>query len=399
MTVIKFQGISKRYRLGYKPINLRDAIPKFFKSREDKWLWALKNVSFEIKKGEALGIIGPNGAGKTTILKILSKITEPTEGKAEVNGRVASLIELGAGFHPDLTGKENIYLNGTIMGMSRKEVDSKYKDIVEFSELEEFINTPVKRYSSGMYLRLGFAVAIHIEPDILLIDEVLAVGDISFQLKCLKKIRELITQNKSIVFVSHNLSAVREICDKTIFILHGNIEYIGSTEESINRYYSNIISRQTGESVGEVRSWDIIGANGERIFEITDVKFMNASGEEKKEFKVGEKFIARIYYSAQERIERPVIHIAFHGIDGGVYAGHTTSIDKFNLGIISGKNFVDVEFDEFGLPPGAYYLEVGLWNEPETQSYDRCLKTFRFSVKGGKTVHGLFYMPHKWKVN
>ncbi len=243
--MIDFNSVSKRYKLGFKKDALRDAIPNFFKSpfkkqhkhlEHPEYLWALKDVNFQIKKGEFLGIIGPNGAGKSTILKVISKITRPTQGSVSMNGRVGALIEIGAGFHPDLTGRENIYLNGSILGLRKREIDEKFDNIVKFSELEQFIDTPVKRYSSGMYVRLGFSVAAHLDPDILLIDEVLAVGDMSFQEKCLNRIRQLKKNNTTVVFISHNLDSVQKVCTRAIYLNKGQIISEGETERTIEDY-------------------------------------------------------------------------------------------------------------------------------------------------------------------
>jgi len=197
--------------------------PRSSVASHSDYLWALKDVSFEVKRGEAVGIIGRNGSGKTTLLKILSRITAPTEGYAEVHGRIGSLLEVGTGFHPELTGRENIYLNGAVIGMKRAEIDRKFSEIVEFAEIEKFLDTPVKRYSSGMYVRLAFAVAAHLEPEILLVDEVLAVGDASFQKKCLGKMGDVTKEGRTVVFVSHNMNAVQELCQRAILLREGQI--------------------------------------------------------------------------------------------------------------------------------------------------------------------------------
>jgi lipopolysaccharide transport system ATP-binding protein len=256
-TVIKVENLSKRYRLGV--IN-RDMLYKDLQSRWAKFrgkddpnapisakhnkrlehgdeFWALRNVDLEVKEGEILGIIGRNGAGKSTLLKILSQITAPTEGSIKVKGRIASLLEVGTGFHPELTGRENIYLNGAILGMTRKEVRSKFDEIVAFADIDEFINTPVKRYSSGMYVRLAFAVAAHLDPEILIIDEVLAVGDASFQKKCLGKMQEVSTQGgRTVLFVSHNMTAVQSLCTRAVLLSGGETESVGKPEYLISQY-------------------------------------------------------------------------------------------------------------------------------------------------------------------
>ena len=256
-TVIKVENLSKQYRIGAKEgyrtfrETLVDAakapiqgIQKLFNSKSKiqnpkfETIWALKDVSFEVKRGEVVGIIGRNGAGKSTLLKILSKITEPTEGRIELRGRVGSLLEVGTGFHPELTGHENIYLYGAILGMDRWEVSRKFDEIVAFAELEKFIDTPVKRYSSGMYMRLAFAVAAHLEPDILLVDEVLAVGDAAFQKKCLGKMDTVSKEGRTVLFVSHNMAAIRKLCHTGLLLASGKIEEAGSVSKCVGTYLS-----------------------------------------------------------------------------------------------------------------------------------------------------------------
>jgi lipopolysaccharide transport system ATP-binding protein len=258
---IRVENLSKRYRIGLEeetqdtfvgtigsifnsPFQNFKKLKKLttFKSDNKKYddvIWALKDVSFEVKKGEVIGIIGANGAGKSTLLKILSKITHPTSGRVELNGRVASLLEVGTGFHPELTGRENIYLNGTILGMTKKEIDFKLDEIIEFSGVEKFIDTPVKKYSSGMRVRLAFSVAAHLDPEILLIDEVLAVGDAEFQKKCLGKMDNISKQGRTILFVSHNLISIQMLCKRCILIKKGRMELQDSTERVIDKYFSN----------------------------------------------------------------------------------------------------------------------------------------------------------------
>ena len=252
-TAISVRNLGKSYRIGEierKAASVQEYISrialspfKYLKMRmseatEDEILWALKDVSFDVKQGEVVGVIGPNGAGKSTLLKILSMITDPTEGHAELHGRVNSLLEVGTGFHPELTGRENIYLTAAIHGMSRKEVSEKFDEILEFSGVEKFIDTPLKRYSSGMRVRLGFAVAAHLRPEILLIDEVLAVGDVAFQQKCLGRIGDVAEGGRTVLFVSHNMLAVRALCKRTILMDHGKLVADGETEDVVAQYLS-----------------------------------------------------------------------------------------------------------------------------------------------------------------
>lgn len=241
------ENLWKGYQLGSgKSGNLRETLVKFFSSskKEKDTFWALQDISFSINKGEAVGIIGRNGAGKSTLLKILSRITAPTKGGFELNGRVSSLLEVGTGFHPELTGRENIYLNGTILGMTRAEVKLKFDEIVAFSGIEKFIDTPVKRYSSGMYVRLAFAVAAHLEPEILIVDEVLAVGDAEFQKKCLGKMKDVSSnEGRTVLFVSHNMGAVKSLCQNGLFIKNGALNYYGNIEDTVSQYLSSDISK------------------------------------------------------------------------------------------------------------------------------------------------------------
>ncbi len=250
-TVIRAEGVGKKYVIRHnapKQGMLRDALSDAARSLKRKLIrstgpqaneeefWALKDVSFEIKRGEVVGIIGRNGAGKSTLLKVLSRITEPTTGRIELDGRVASLLEVGTGFHPELTGRENIYMNGAILGMSRAEIKRKFDDIVAFAEVEKFLDTPVKRYSSGMYVRLAFAVAAHLEPEILIVDEVLAVGDAEFQKKCIGKMGDVAKGGRTVIFVSHNLSLVRQLCTTGVYLISGQVAHRGSASATVGEY-------------------------------------------------------------------------------------------------------------------------------------------------------------------
>jgi len=257
---IKMERVSKQYRLGQAGYrSLREDIVNIFKGRKEdsQCFYALREVSFELKRGETVGIIGPNGAGKSTILKLLAGVTIASSGTVMAEGKIGALIELSAGFHPELTGRENIYLYGSIIGMKKSYIDRRYDEIVEFSGLEKFIDTPVKRYSSGMYARLGFSVSAHLDPDILLVDEVLSVGDCAFQDKCINKMRGFRDANKTIVYVSHNLDSVRKLCGRAILLKEGQVAYDGDVEGAIGRYYVNFSETQTGvrgspEAVGLV---------------------------------------------------------------------------------------------------------------------------------------------------
>lgn len=275
--IITVDGVSKRYTIGKKESygSLRDEVMDAlsspfrrlfggFESAPDPSVWALKDVSFEVFEGEVLGIIGRNGAGKSTLLKILSRITEPTEGRIDMRGRIASLLEVGTGFHPELTGRENIFMNGALLGMSSREIKAKFEEIVAFSEIEKFLDTPVKRYSSGMYVRLAFAVAAHLEPEILVIDEVLAVGDSLFQKKCVDKMLEVSKKGRTVLFVSHNFSAVKALCSKAILLEAGRKTFAGSVDETIDFYTGQAV--ESGKEV-DLSTFDRKEHAGELVFD------------------------------------------------------------------------------------------------------------------------------------
>ena len=300
---IKVEAVSKLYKIG-KSFNadIRDNISRNFKSlffnntkQEETDFWALKDVSFEVKKGEAIGIIGRNGAGKSTLLKILSRITEPTKGSIKINGKVSSLLEVGTGFHPELTGRENIYLNGTILGMKRSEIKERFDEIVEFSEIERFIDTPVKRYSSGMYVRLAFAVAAHLEPDILIVDEVLAVGDFDFQKKCLGKMND-VSKNRglTVLFVSHSMAAIMNLCPKCILLDRGTIISQGDSKNIIYKYLN---SEEKNLTEGEIIWKNGIFNTGIEDFKLNSIRLSNQEGLCTKIFSYNESFKVEIGYS------------------------------------------------------------------------------------------------------
>ncbi len=300
---IRIKNLGKKYNIGKeKDDNFRATLVNLFKksSTKDEEFWALKNVSFEVKKGDVIGIIGKNGAGKSTLLKILSQITKPTKGYVEINGRVASLLEVGTGFHSELTGRENIYLNGTILGMTRHEVKSKFDEIVDFSGVGKFIDTPVKQYSSGMHVRLAFAVAAHLEPEILLIDEVLAVGDVGFQKKCLGKMDEVSKSGRTILFVSHNMGAVASLCNRAILLHKGNLLNHGETTKIISQYFNS----------GQASYYFENDENdfSEKMHSVLTCAYVCSTNHEKKgKFYVNEDFKVCVEYEIIEEVDAPIV--------------------------------------------------------------------------------------------
>jgi len=389
---IRLENVSKRYRLRRQQ-SLRSLagsrrgrlLRRDGHHREQDYCWALKDVSFEVQQGEMLGIVGPNGAGKTTILKLLSKITRPTSGKFMTNGKLSALIELGAGFHPDLTGRENVYLNGVILGLTSREIKKRFDEIVAFAELEHYIDTPVKRYSSGMYVRLGFAVVAHIDPEILLVDEVLAVGDLAFQAKCRKRIRELVQRGVTIVFVSHNLHAVNYLCPRTIVLEKGQIVYAGDTGKAIDFYRASTVKHGDADSHG-----------GTGEIEIACFEILDQQETVRQEFDVGDTVRLRIHYHAHEAIRNPVFNVAIFGMDGNQVTGIRTDADGVKLGTLAGKGHVDVVIGNLNLLPNVYVLNTTVFDADGFAFYDRIEGIAEFKVVGGQQVQGTTYLPHSW---
>src|SRR5215212_3073849 len=296
MIDLQLKKVSKKYRIRRDVEGGASLLRKLLSIRKRKEdFWALKDISFDVQRAEALGIIGHNGAGKSTILKLLSRITTPTTGEIMINGRLSALIEVGSGFHPELTGRENIYLNGSILGMMRREITKKLESIVEFAELRQFIDTPVKRYSSGMYVRLGFSIAAHLDPDILLLDEVLAVGDAAFQRKCIDRITELKKNGTTIVFISHDLRAVQKLCDRVILLKKGQIEADGDPHETIALYQSS------SQQLAETRTMG--GQEDSREAVMTSLRFQDEDGKECLSFETGRPMKAVMNY----RVDKPLV--------------------------------------------------------------------------------------------
>ncbi len=286
-------------------------------SQSDDHIWALKDVSFEVKQGEVLGIIGSNGAGKSTLLKILSRITKPTEGNAWINGRVGSLLEVGTGFHPELTGRENIYLNAAILGMRKVQIARKFDEIVDFAEIEKFMDTPVKRYSSGMYVRLAFAVAAHLEPEILLVDEVLAVGDATFQKKCLGKMRDVAKEGRTVLFVSHNMVAIKRLCRRAILLDEGQVSLDSTADAAVSSYLAEIMDHRTQGSC----SFNLSDAPGDDYARLKSVQLTTQAGVPSARFSIEEGFVAEIEFVVLRRIPNFHVYIRVFTEDGIIAFG------------------------------------------------------------------------------
>jgi len=357
---ISARGLGKRYRRGnltrhdsFRDL-LQDSFANVFRARsatekEQRLFWALRDASFDIARGENAGIIGLNGAGKSTLLKILSRIVTPTEGHARITGRLGALLEVGTGFHQELTGRDNIYLYGSILGMTREEVTRKFDAIVDFSEISDFIDTPVKRYSSGMYVRLAFAVAAHLDPDILLLDEVLAVGDFSFQRKCMDFSRKLQAKGATIIFVSHNMFSIKSMCERVIYLDHGRIVFDGPTEEGLMLYEGN--SRLA-------RAPWFPPDNEEPAIEITDMTLADEYGNERTVFGHGERMTVRLRYRARRKISQPSFTIGFDRSDELHCCSYSTETDGVSIPEIAGDGTVELKTPPVKLVADLYTATV-----------------------------------------
>ena len=378
---IKIEGVGKSYTIGkQKDSSFRSALEKVLKPSISKGedFWALKDVSFEVKKGEAIGIIGKNGAGKSTLLKILSQITKPSEGRIEINGRVASLLEVGTGFHPELTGRENIYLNGTILGMTRKEVKNKFNEIVEFSGVRKFIDTPVKHYSSGMYVRLAFAVAANLDPEILIIDEVLAVGDAEFQKKCLGKMKDATNIGRTVLFVSHNISAIQNFCDKCILLENGAVSSSGDLNIVIKNYLAASLKNS---KFSREEDKDIYFCEGEIEFNGLDQKAIELDLKVMSKEDVSCSLDVRIL----NNIETP---IAFGSIG-------SLNRDK-KIQFHKGKNSIKVSFETSKLAIGTYHIGLDL-TEPDIKYFDR-LNELMFEISKAPEAENARVLNSNWNL-
>ena len=407
-TVIDVKGVKKMFRVYRDRGNtLKDRI-LFAGRRKYEEHWVLNGVSFEVKRGEAIGLIGQNGCGKSTTLKMLTKILYPDEGTIEMKGRVSSLIELGAGFHPDLSGRENIYTNASIFGLKRKEIDERLEDIIAFSELEAFIDDPVRTYSSGMYMRLAFAVAINVDADILLIDEILAVGDAAFQAKCFRKLQEIKGRGTTIVIVSHAMSQLELICDRSIWVADGLVKMEGKPRD-VHPRYMEWMSRKTQQeekkederenkedtetdNEGNLKRW---GSGEARM---TGVKVLGADGTEKADFSPCDPFTIHIDYTAKKPLEDAVIGLAVYRSDGTLVYGTNTLIDTSSPVTLKTSGTIDLRIDGLPASNGSYSIDLAI-HRPDGFNYDfwRDICTIRIADK--VQTPGEIALSHQWDIH
>lgn len=365
--------------------------------------WALKDVSFEVAPGEVIGVIGRNGSGKSTLLKILSRITEPTQGRAELKGRVGSLLEVGTGFHPELTGGENIYLNGAILGMTRREVARKFDDIVAFSEIEEFLDTPVKRYSSGMYVRLAFAVAAHLDTEILLVDEVLAVGDAAFQRKCMSKMGEVSRTGRTILFVSHNMAAVQNLCERVIVLNHGKVIFAGGCEEGVRRYVNTSAMTEGGDIV---LSCHPNRRQGYAPF-FQRLRLLGEENSATNEFFCGDPLTIEISVDSGDVPSVTNIFIEIYDSLGSRMCTVATYFAPSGPVRVEGRQHIICRVPELPLAPGRYYLSL-VARQPHRKAndvidqaawFDVAVADFFGSGRLAHAAHGHFLLRSDWNVN
>lgn len=378
---VEIKNVSKMYKLYHENVkSLKEKI-LFFGRRGFEEFWALEDINIDVEQGETLGIIGANGSGKTTLLKCITKILYPTRGRIITNGTIAALLELGAGFQPDLTGRENVYLNASILGFSKKEVDRKFDEIVSFAELERFIDNHVRNYSSGMYIRLGFAVAINVDPDILIIDEVLAVGDEAFQRKCIERIEQIQRQGKTIIFVTHNVDMTREICDRVIMLDSGKVVCEGDPREVVNFYHKAM------ESVSPS------GERGNRQVVINSIDLLNEKGEPSKKFQTGQSMTVRVSYEAKDPITDPVFGFSIEDYRGFTAYGTNTRLKGLELGTIEGPGAIEYKLSSLPMLEGKYFVSAAVHSRDESVIYHWLDKHVSFDMYSGESEIGLLYIP------
>lgn len=384
-------GLWKSFRLYHERNQyLKATVLKGRRSRY-KEFWALKDVSFEVPYGQTFGVIGSNGSGKSTLLKCLTGILTPDKGSVTVKGRVSALLELGAGFHMELTGRENVFLNGAILGLTKKQLEARFDDIVAFAGLEEFIDTPVKNYSSGMFVRLGFAVAAHVDPEVLLIDEVLSVGDETFQRKCAEKIEEFRRDGRTIVFVSHGLSQVEQLCEYVAWINHGDLVEVGRAADVITKY--------RGESHDGKRVDGELGTRwGSQEAEITAAGFVDLDGQPITLLTTLQPARLRVEYDAHRPLQDTVFGFRIDTVHGQLVWGTSTRLAGKTMSVLDGPGSVELDVAALPLLEGVYDLSVSITDHTEHLAYDHWERRVRFEVRQfGTNDAGLFHMPVSWR--
>lgn len=384
MIDLKFDQVSKKYNIGVADDSPKRWYRRAFAGSKSGEMWALRDLSFQVSEGEALGIVGHNGAGKTTILRILAGITTPTAGEISIRGRLAALIEVGSGFHPELTGIENIYLHGAMLGMRRSDIRRKLDSIIDFAGVGRYVDVPVKRYSSGMYVRLGFAIAAHLDPDILLLDEVLAVGDAAFQAKCLDRISEMRKSGRTIVFISHDLAAVYRVCDRALLLSHGCILADGPARQVIDQYQQITFAGQ-GTSAGEE-------SDQAKPAECTTVSF--SSPDPSDTIRTGYPMVARLGYRASQLVLDAVFRISIYWPSGYLCAQLTTETLRGGVRVEPGTGVIEFQCPMLPVVPGLYRIDLAI--EVNGQEIDLRQRCASLRVEPGRIAYGDFYIENTW---
>jgi lipopolysaccharide transport system ATP-binding protein len=408
---IALQHVSKRFRLyrGRQVSTVKDLFVRVFVGRggpalfSGEELWALRDVTLALGRGRMVGIIGSNGSGKSTLLKLLGGILKPTAGQVTVQGRVSALIELGAGFHPEFSGRENIYINGVLLGLSRAEIRARFDEIVGFAGLETFIDSPVKTYSSGMYMRLGFAIAVTVDPDILLIDEVLAVGDEAFQHRCIGKIQEFKARGKTIVLVSHDLASIERLCDEAVWLDGGRLRAHGETREVVGRYLEHV-AREEARALGvehaeaeAVARTDSRARWGSREVELTRVHLSDRNGSERYLFETGEPCTVHLAFRAHRPVEDPVFGVGVFRKDGVCCYGTNTALDGLAFGKVDGDGAVTMAIERLELVEGEYFLDAAV-HARDGHPYDYHSRLYAFAVRSRVRDTGVARLAHHWRL-
>ncbi len=391
-SVVRVSHLSKRFRLFHeRNQSLKQSLLKFRRSSYEDF-WALRNISFDVHKGETFGIIGHNGSGKSTLLKCLTKILEPDEGTVSVDGSISALLELGAGFHPELSGKENVYLNAAILGVTRRHVDERFDEIVEFSGLEQFIDTPVKNYSSGMFVRLGFAVAVNVDPDVLIIDEVLAVGDADFQAKCGDKIADFRDRGKTIVLVTHGMSDVVRLCKRAAWIDHGNLRMIGAPQDITDAYMETAHEGRAVEYLDGLR-W------GTGEVQISAVEILGADGQPVDFALSGEPHAIQLHLTAAKPVIAPEVVISIYDQNATLVSEVSTRTRDAFIDQVHGERTISFQLDTLPLTEGTYEMSCSVVDESGQREYDVRSRFVKFDVlKGASGDKGLVTLGGSWNV-
>ena len=389
-TTIEVKGMGKKFRL-YRDgtRTLKSAVLGRLNRNLVRDFWALRNVDFTVSRGETLGIIGVNGAGKSTLLSLVAGTMFPTEGTIRARGQIASLLELGTGFHPDLTGRENVFLYGAIMGLSRSQMKKRFEAIVEFSGIEDFIDQPVKHYSSGMYVRLGFAVAVEVDPAVLLVDEVLSVGDTAFQDKCMRKMNEFRDRGKTMLVVSHDLPTIQKLSDRILLLHEGQVKGLGDPAEIVDRYGE---SRATSDASVPRREW------GTGEVRIAGVDLLDGNGDPADRIRWGDSLQLKMRFVARSRVPHPVFGFAISDSKGNVVYGNNTQIEGLDVPMVEGEGVVTVRLDNLCLAGGHYLLSFSCHSPDHGVNYHRLDHARTFACEHGTATDGCCYFPCSWRI-